>query len=147
MLGQYLNADDIDYRQSVADWKEAVDIVAKPLLERGTITPDYVTAIKSSIAGPNGTYIDLGGGVALAHARPETGVVHTSLSVMHVTEAFLLADDPAHPITTMFCLAAQDSNSHIELMQALAGLLTDQARRERLDAARSVEDLVEVLCK
>lgn len=141
VLTSYLQPNSVLCADRVSGWSEAVDLVTRPLLDAGSIEPGYVNAIKTSISAPGGTYIDLGGGVALAHARPETGVNVTSLSVLHVGEPFLLADDAAHPIVTMFCLAAQDSNAHIDLMQALAGLLTDADKLAALNAAGTVDDL------
>nr|WP_217626135.1 PTS sugar transporter subunit IIA [Bifidobacterium santillanense] len=133
------------YADRVSDWREAVDEVTRPLLDADAITGGYIDAIKTSISSPGGTYIDLGGGVALAHARPETGVNRTSLSVLHVDEPFDLADDAAHPISTMFCLAAEDSNAHIDLMQALAGLLTDTDRLAAVNTASDADELAKAL--
>lgn len=145
MLTSYFQPNGMMYADRVSGWREAVDKVTRPLLDAGTIEQGYVDAIKTSISSPGGTYIDLGGGVALAHARPETGVNETSLSVLHVGEPFLLADDEAHPISTMFCLAAKDSNAHIDLMQALAGLLTDSDKLAALTAASNVDELAAAL--
>ncbi|BAQ32621.1 PTS sugar transporter subunit IIA [Bifidobacterium scardovii] len=145
MLTSYFQPGGMLYADHVSGWSEAVDMVARPLLDAGTITDGYVDAIKASISAPGGTYIDLGGGAALAHARPETGVVATSLSVLHVGEPFLLADDEAHPIVTMFCLAAQDANAHIDLMQALASLLTDAGRLAAMNAAGDADELAAAL--
>ncbi|WEV67630.1 PTS sugar transporter subunit IIA [Bifidobacterium sp. ESL0769] len=145
MLSEYFKDDVILFAPEVSGWNEAVDKVAAPLLKNGAIREGYVEAIKKSISSPGGTYIDLGGQVALAHARPEAGVNATALSVLHVAEPFLLADSPDHPITTMFCLAAKDSNTHIELMQSLAGLLTDADKLKALGEAKNVDDLKKVL--
>ncbi|MCI1219069.1 MAG: PTS sugar transporter subunit IIA [Bifidobacterium sp.] len=141
MLSQYVDSDSILYRKSVTDWRQAVDIVAAPLLHNGAITPEYIEAMKTSIASPGGTYIDLGGGVALAHARPESGVNATALTVLHVETPFLLADSAEHPISTMFCLAATDANAHIALMQDLAALLTDDEGRDALNTATTVDEI------
>lgn len=145
MLTEYIPEGGVMVADEVLDWREAVSEVTRPLLDVGAIRESYVEAIIASISGPNGTYIDVGGGVAMAHARPESGVVKTSLSVLHVARPFDLADDPEHPITTMFCLAAEDADSHIELMQALAGLLTDPARLEAVNAAADVTALTAAL--
>lgn len=145
MLSSYLQSGGVLVIDKVADWREAVDVVTRPILDADTITDGYVEAIKTSISSPGGTYIDLGGGVALAHARPETGVKTTSLSVLHVGEPFALADDASHPISTMFCLAAEDANAHIDLMQALASLLTDADRLAAVNAAGSVAELTAAL--
>ena len=105
MLGQFFASDAVMYADEVSGWREAVDTVTAPLVEHGTIKPSYVDAIKESIAAPGGTYIDLGWGIALAHARPEAGVVSTSLSVLHDGKPFLLADDEKHPIPPCSALA------------------------------------------
>lgn len=141
----YFQPDGMLYVDQVSDWREAVDLVTRPLLDAGTIERGYVDAIKTSIASPGGTYIDLGGGVALAHARPESGVVSTSLSVLRVGKPFLLADNEDHPINTMFCLAAKDSNAHIDLMQSLALLLTDSGKLAALNASSNVDELAAAL--
>lgn len=145
MFEEYFQDGSILFFQRVSGWREAVDKVTAPLLAADAITVGYVEAIKESISAPGGTYIDLGGQVALAHARPESGVKTTSLSVLHVGKPFLLADSREHPITTMFCLAAKDSNEHIELMQGLAGLLTDADKLQALHNASGVEDLKKLL--
>lgn len=145
MLSSYFQPGSVLYADRVSDWREAVDEVTRPLLDAGTITDGYVEAIKTSISSPGGTYIDLGGGVALAHSRPEAGVNRTSLSVLHVGEPFPLAGDEAHPISTMFCLAAEDSNAHIDLMQALAGLLTDADKLAAVNAAADADALAKAL--
>ena len=98
----YFQPNGMLYVDQVSDWREAVDLVTRPLLDAGTIERGYVDAIKTSIASPGGTYIDLGGGVALAHARPESGVVSTSLSVLRVGKPFLLAEMRTIPSTPCF---------------------------------------------
>ncbi|MCX8648245.1 PTS sugar transporter subunit IIA [Bifidobacterium sp. B4107] len=145
LLDEYFPEGTVMYRDGVADWVEAVDVVTAPLVDLGRIKPSYVEAIKASIRKPGGTYIDLGQGIAMAHARPEAGVVTTSLSVLKVGRPFLLADSQDHPISTFFCLAAQDSNSHLSLMQSLATFLSDGKNQEWLGKAANVEELRTIL--
>ncbi len=145
MLDKYFPEGTVLYRDDVADWQEAVDVVTAPLVKLGRIRTSYVDAIKESIRKPGGTYIDLGQGIALAHSRPEAGVVATSLSVLKVGRPFLLADSPDHPISTMFCLAAQDSDSHLSLMQSLAAFLSDAGNQDRLGKVSNAEELKTIL--
>lgn len=145
MLIQYFPSQAIQATPSVKDWREAIDIATRPLLSSGAITREYVDAIKKSIAAPGGTYIDLGSEIAMAHARPESGVTRTALSVLNVKKPFLLSDSPDHPIRTLFCLAAQDANTHIELMQGLASLLGDEDARSALTSADTPESLTKAL--
>ena len=99
-----------------------------------------------SIAG-GGTYIDLGYGIALAHARPEAGVVSTGLSALRVTPEVLLNDEENHPIKLFVCLAAADTKSHLETLRSLGQLLSTPEERDALLAAANPTEFLAVLNK
>lgn len=134
MLTDYLNDETILFEENLPGWREAVEMVAAPLLGSGAITQGYVDAMIDSIAA-GGTYIDLGYGIALAHARPESGVNRTGLSALRVSPEVLLNDEEAHPIKLFICLAAADNQSHLKTLAELGRLLTNPAARERILAA------------
>jgi mannitol/fructose-specific phosphotransferase system IIA component (Ntr-type) len=144
MLNTHLTERTLLFAADLSGWREAIELVAAPLLEDGAITREYVDAMLDSIAA-GGTYIDLGYGIALAHARPEKGVVRTGLSALWVRPEVLLNDEAAHPISLFFCLAAADDTSHLATMSTLAQLLTDDDARERLLAATDPQTALAVL--
>jgi mannitol/fructose-specific phosphotransferase system IIA component (Ntr-type) len=137
--------DRILLRHNVPGWQDAIDLVVGILIDHGNATTEYLQAVKDSIAGPNGTYIDLGAGIALAHARPEAGVRSTGLSVLHLAEPVLLSDDPDHPVTVIIALAAEDASSHLGVMKTLAKVLTDEQLRHSLLNATSTADIMSAL--
>lgn len=145
MLTDLLTPDRIRFADDVDSWRTAIDLVAEPLLGDGTITTGYVDAVRSAIAAPGGTYIDLGFGFALAHARPESGVVRPGLSYLRVRPSVDLADDAGHPIDVFLLLAATDSAEHVQTMQELAMLLTDEDARTRLLEAVNPVDVTSAL--
>lgn len=148
MLSDYLTPETIlfatDADSAVDGWRDAINRVSAPLLDSGAITQEYVDAMTDSIAA-GGIYIDLGYGIALAHSRPENGVVATGLSYLRVAPAVLLNDDADHPIDLFLCLAATDPTGHIETMAELAGLLTDDELRTSLLAAQTPADVLAVI--
>lgn len=146
MLTDLLTPETILFADRVDGWRDAVERVAQPLLDNGAISSHYVAAMTDSIAA-GGTYIDLGFGIALAHSRPENGVVRTGLSSLRVGETVLLNDDAAHPIDLFFCLAATDPQSHLDTMMALATLLSDETLRAELLASSTAADTLAVLTK
>lgn len=145
MLNDHLTTDTILFAEDVAGWREAIALVAQPLLDSGSITPRYVEAMTDSIAAPGGTYIDLGFGIALAHSRPENGVQANGLSSLRVRPAVLLNDEPEHPIDQFFCLAATDAGEHMATMVELAGLLSDEQLRTQLLAATTSAEVLAVI--
>ncbi|VFS72080.1 Mannitol-specific cryptic phosphotransferase enzyme IIA component [Kluyvera cryocrescens] len=44
-LSNWLNKDKVQYVESVADWKEAIETAARPLLAEGAISTEYVASI------------------------------------------------------------------------------------------------------
>lgn len=125
-------------------WVHAIDTVAAPLVEDGCIEETYVKQIKESIAA-GGTYIDLGFGVALAHARPEYGVKKTGIAGLWLNEPVLLNDDERHPIEVCICLAAADNTEHLEALKKLGGILSSPETRTIFVSATSAEDIKDII--
>ncbi len=144
MLNHLFTESMLRFAHDLPGWRQAIEVVAEPLQDSGAITRAYIDAMIDSIAD-GGTYIDLGYGIALAHARPEHGVLHTGLSALWVRPEVLLNDEKEHPISLFFCLAAADDSSHLATMAALAQLLTDDDARERLLAATDTQTALAVL--
>ncbi|MGW8431257.1 PTS sugar transporter subunit IIA [Curtobacterium citreum] len=145
MLTELLTEDRILFADHVPTWQEAIDRVTRPLVRDGAITDEYVAAIKTAVESPGGTYIDLGFGIALAHARPEQGVLSPAVSYLRVRPSVELGDDPAHPIDVFLCLAATDSSEHMQTMQQLAELLSDEGLRSQLLTATTTADVTSVI--
>lgn len=141
MLTDHLHEGTILFAENISDWRTAIEAVASPLLHNGAITQQYVDAMCDSIAA-GGTYIDLGHGIALAHARPEAGVVRTALSALRVRPAVLLNDDSDHPIDLFVCLAASDSQGHLAALADLGRLLSNPSARESLLAATDTAEFM-----
>lgn len=144
MLTEHLTAGRVQFAENLPGWRDAIELVSAPLVDDGSITRGYVDAMLESVAA-GGTYIDLGYGIALAHARPERGVVKTALSALWVRPAVLLNDEEVHPISLFVCLAAADDSSHLATMAQLADLLSDDAARNSLLAATTSAEVAAVL--
>lgn len=68
-----LNTEVVQVVEQVKDWREAVAISCRPLIENGSIEPRYVDAIYHS-HDTIGPYYVVGPGIAMPHARPEEGL-------------------------------------------------------------------------
>lgn len=129
----------------VASWQEAVRLAMRPLVDAETVTTDYVDTVIDNVAKPGGTYMDLGFGFMLAHARPESGVNKTSLAILKLDAPVNLDDDPQHPIQVVIALAAVDTSTHLETMADLAALLSDEDHRNRILSATTNDELYTAL--
>ena len=134
MLPDLLTDDRIAFAGSL-DWEEAVRRAAAPLVADGSVEERYVDQIVDNVREPGGTYMDLGFGVTLAHARPEAGVRRTAVALLLLATPALLADSPEHPVRAVIVLAAEDSSSHQDVMADIASMLIDEQRRDALVTA------------
>ncbi|MFJ9033954.1 PTS sugar transporter subunit IIA [Streptomyces sp. NPDC102274] len=146
MLSELLTEEKIRFSSDSLTWRQAVTSVAEPLLAAGDITPGYVEAMIDSIAA-GGTYINLGYGIALAHARPESGAVRTALSMLRLAEPAPLLDRPEHSVDLYFCFAAVDAAAHTAAMSSLARILSDTETREALRDAHSAADVTKLIIR
>lgn len=122
------------------NWEDAITASGKLLLDEGKIEQSYIDAMIKNVH-ELGPYIVLAPRVAMPHARPEDGVHDKGISVVVLKEPAAFSDDPAHAVSLVICLAAVDSNSHLELLQTVSGWLADEAVLDELIACETTEDL------
>ncbi|MSS44721.1 PTS sugar transporter subunit IIA [Cutibacterium sp. WCA-380-WT-3A] len=146
MLAEYLPNENIVF-SNASRWQDAIEAAAQPLLTKQLIKLEYIDAIKTAISNPGGTYMDLGYGITLAHARPENGALQTALSLASLSSTVFLNDNADHPMRLVFILAASDSTSHLSLMRNLSLFLGDQTARENLIQAKSISEISELLAR
>jgi ascorbate PTS system EIIA or EIIAB component len=144
VLNDWLKSDHIQLCQCVDDWQQAVTLSAQPLLQRGIITADYLTAIfrQYQALGP---YFVLAPGIAMPHARPEEGARALGLSLLKVHQGVRFHSADNDPVFIVVMLSAPDGNSHIELIAQLAELFSDgQAMNALFNAndRQQIEDII-----
>ncbi|NHM30679.1 PTS sugar transporter subunit IIA [Neobacillus terrae] len=144
MLNQLLTLDTIQIRQDVRDWKEAIQIAAVPLLKKGSIQPEYIDAMIENVQD-YGPYIVLAPKIALAHARPEQGVKELGMSLLCLKESVAFSQESRHDANLIFVLAAADSETHLNTLSQLAGLLSNEEAIQSIMEADSTLQIMKVI--
>ncbi|GAA3903382.1 MULTISPECIES: PTS sugar transporter subunit IIA [Gibbsiella] len=144
MLNDWLNNDTIQLCDRVDGWQQAVALSAQPLLLRGAITPDYVTAILQQyrLLGP---YFVLAPGIAMPHARPEAGAKALGLSLLKIHQGVKFHSVDNDPVYVVVMLAAPDSNSHIDIIAQLAELFSNNAAMDELFNAKDKQQIEDII--
>lgn len=88
-----IGAKEIQVVDNVANWKEAVQLASKPLLDEHTITQRYVDNMIQSVE-ENGPYMVIADYFALMHAKPGDGVNCLGMSLLTTNQAFDLKGKP-----------------------------------------------------
>jgi mannitol/fructose-specific phosphotransferase system IIA component (Ntr-type) len=144
MLQDILRDSNILLKQECKDWKEAITKSAQVLLKEEVIEERYINAMIRSVE-EYGPYIVVGKHLALAHARPEDGVNKLGISVMTLKEPVNFGNPDNDPVKIVFCLAAVDSYSHLNVMKNLIELINDEEKLDQLITAQDVNMFNQVL--
>ena len=127
MLKNLLNTEVVQVVEQVKDWREAVAISCRPLIENGSIEPRYVDA--------------------MPHARPEEGANKLSLALTLIPSGVNFDADENDPVKLLIVLAATDSTSHIEAISQLAKLFDNEKDIQAILTAKTTQDILSVIAR
>lgn len=111
-------------RVTAGDWQEAVRAACAPLIEAGAAEPRYADRCIEMVL-EHGPYIVLAPGLALAHARPEDGVVRLGLAVATLAAPVAFGHSDNDPVDVVLAFGSPDAEQHVGLLSALAQALSD----------------------
>lgn len=143
-LSDFLPDGSIVTQAKARDWREAVQIAGEALVAQGATTNAY-TADMIKTVEDLGPYIVIAPGFALAHARPSSSVLKNGISWVSLAQPVDFGNKANDPVRLVVALAAQDHDSHIEMMSALADVLADQSQLEAAIKADSAKKAREIL--
>lgn len=144
MLSTWLTHDTVKIVDTIDDWKQAVRLSAIPLLENGTISPNYIQAIYQMHENI-GPYYVLAPGIAMPHARPEEGANQLGLSMLLVKQGVSFNSEDNDPVYLITMLAAPDSNSHLKMLTQLAELFSETVDMQKIFQANTVEQILSIV--
>lgn len=125
--------------ESVRDWKEAIRLAAKPLIEDGSVENSYIDAMIENVK-KFGSYIIIAPKVAMPHSRPEDGVNKNCISMLKLDKGVFF-DGVEEEVYLFFILGAVSSDSHIETLIELMELIESEEKIEKIIQAKTVEEM------
>ncbi len=144
MLLRYLTADVIRLRVLVPDWIAALRVAGDLLVAAGACTSSYVEAIIDGVH-QFGPYIVLAPGLALAHARPESGMLKMGLSLVTLDPPIPFGSEENDPVSILLAFGAGQPDEHIELLSELAQFLGNTHSYQRIIAAQTPADVLQAV--
>lgn len=134
----------ITIKAAAADWREAVRLAGNGLVEAGSTTDEYTDQMISAVE-EHGPYIVIAPGIALAHARPSEAVLKGGLSWVSLDTPVSFGHSKNDPVTLVIGLAAVDHTAHIDVLKAVAGVLSNKEARAELEAAETADEVRSIL--
>ncbi|WP_085524370.1 BglG family transcription antiterminator [Tuberibacillus sp. Marseille-P3662] len=140
-LNDLIHPPFMTLRNSVKSWEEAIRVTAEPLIQSGTIHPEYVEAMIHHTE--EDSYIVIGPHMAIPHAAPEDGVNQVGMSLLKLEEGVQFTTD--YRINLIIVIAAVDKKQHIHALMQLMKLAGSDRDRKRVINAESVEEIYEMI--
>ena len=142
--GHYKFVDRVD------SWQEAVKLSCESLAKTGYVSENYYQQIVDCIE-KYGPYVVFDHYVAMPHSQEGAeGAEKTAVGFMRVKEDvdFGKDEDGEDKIARLFfTLAAKDPNEHLDNMQQLMQIFTNEPLLDALMAANTPEDILEAEAK
>ena len=113
---------------------EAVTAAGELLVQAGAAKSDYVKAMLENLA-VNGNYLVIAPGIAMPHARPETGALASGFSLVTLQKPVNFGHPINDPVRLVLGFCAVDAGSHLATLASLVELLADQTVVEQILAA------------
>lgn len=121
----FLTEKYLHFESQVTDWQEAIRIAAAPLLADRIIEESYITAMIDNVTS-FGDYMVLVPKVAMPHARPEAGAHQTGFSILKLDRPVVFGETP--DVYLIICLATNNNEAHLALLQKLSALIDDEEK-------------------
>jgi PTS system ascorbate-specific IIA component len=143
-LAEHLTEDLIQLRVVAPDWRAAVRAAGELLVRNGKCEAHYIEAMIEAVE-EMGPYMVLAPGLALAHARPEDGVLDMGISLVTLDPPVEFGSEANDPVSLVIAFGGVDHKSHIALLADLARFLEDEERREDLSRALDVDEVLQAI--
>lgn len=145
MIKELIDLDRVTFAESFERWEDAVRAGAQPLIRDGAIEDAYIASMIECI-NKYGPYIVIAPDVAMPHAQGGgVGVNQTCMAFMKVKQPVHFSDSPEHDARLLFVLASKDSDSHLDMLQALVEEISDEDFLANLLAVNNMDELKSLL--
>ncbi|MFD3158076.1 PTS sugar transporter subunit IIA [Haloimpatiens sp. FM7330] len=141
IAGFELTKDFIQFEKEVSNWEEAIIKSAEPLLKQGLVEQSYIDAMISSVK-KHGPYIVIAPNIAMPHARPEAGSKSVGFSVLKLEKPVAFSEAEEHKAQLLIALSCANSNTHLEVLQSLVTILSDEEKHNLIFSAKNAEEML-----
>ncbi len=132
-----LKKENIVLNQSAANKEEAIKLAGQLLVDQGAVEPAY---IDSMLAREEVVSTFMGNGLAIPHGTDEgkTAVNESGLSLVQVPEG---VDFDGNEAKVVLGIAGKE-NEHLELLQKIAIIFSEEENAEKVTNASSAEEII-----
>lgn len=128
----------------VDDWETAVRLAGRLLVDSGAAEERYIDSMVNTTK-ELGPYIVIAPGLAIPHGRPEEGVLQPCLALLTLETPVEFGHPDNDPVRVLVALGATDKDQHVEALQQMAEILSDQDNFAALMSAKTKEKVIKIM--
>lgn len=125
MLKEIIGENNIKLNIEVDTWEDAVKAGGELLVKNGYVKLEYIDAMIKAVK-EIGPYIVIAPGIAMPHARPESGAIKIGLSLVTLKKPINFGNRENDPVRIVISLCAVDHLTHLKALSELVQLLRDE---------------------
>ncbi len=137
-----LKLENVHILNGVSNWVEAIHVAVQPLVEQGYCEARYIDGIIENTK-KFGPYYVICENFALIHGNSEQGVIKKQLAVTVLKNPIKFKPD-GYDVRILVTLAAEDSESHIQAIQAISNIFSDNCRVNKILDATSTKEIFDI---
>ena len=144
MFKEFVERKRYSFHDGFDDWRDAIKAACQPLLDDGTIEPEYIDAIIAKVE-ELGPYIVIAPNICIPHAQEGLGVNDTAICFMKTEKPVHFdPNDPEKDARLFFVLASVDNAVHMKNLMEMSEALSDEELVERLLKVTTPEELAKM---
>lgn len=145
-LHHLLTSNHIEVDVECDNWRDAVRISAKKLLDNNYIEERYIDSMIKNIE-ENGPYIVISPGFALPHDSIESGTKKVGMNLIRLKNPIIFGDEEENQEEVSFvcCLSAVDQNTHLKAFFNLVNMLGQDKFKQAIKEAKTNYEISEII--
>ncbi len=146
-MGSLIQVDRIQVNCLVKDQFDAIALAAKPLLEKGYVSEEFIdAAIERERVFPTGLPTKIG--VALPHTEAKY-VLKESISILTLKNTIVFAGmgNPKEsiPVQIVFLLAINDPEKQLRILQTIITIIQNEKMLRKIRDAKEPRDIYNLI--
>ena len=142
-MSDYINASQVYLDNPATNVEETLEFLAKKAVENG-ISDDEAAVLEAFKAREAMGTTGMQGGFAIPHCK-SAAVKDAAIYVVKFAGDVEWESLDGKPIKTAIALFAPDGDVHLTLLSTVAGMLTDESIRSKINAATDAEGIAAVI--
>lgn len=138
-MAMIIPEEHIQLNKSIDEWRKAIKLASKPLLDNQYISDEYVDDMIRAVEelGPYMVFIPE---VAVVHASPKKGVLRDGISLLQLSDAIKFGDSGQVMVKVIFVICSMEAESSLFLK--LIQIIERSTNQEKIKNAQNKKDIL-----